>query len=105
MERIAVIPGDGVGPEVVAETEKVLRAVSGQDPDASSFTSIATAGARKSTSRLGDDATPMHSTFCVAMTPSFLAPSGRPWSRTTSRCASCSSRSASVSTTTSIFVR
>jgi tartrate dehydrogenase/decarboxylase/D-malate dehydrogenase len=31
--RIAVIPGDGVGPEVTAESEKVLRSVAEQDPD------------------------------------------------------------------------
>lgn len=33
MKRIAVIPGDGVGPEVVQETEKVLEFIAGNDPD------------------------------------------------------------------------
>ncbi len=32
MHRIAVIPGDGVGPEVVRESEKLLHAISGRDP-------------------------------------------------------------------------
>jgi isocitrate/isopropylmalate dehydrogenase len=32
MKRIVVIPGDGVGPEVVKESEKVLRHVSALDP-------------------------------------------------------------------------
>jgi len=32
MKRIAVIPGDGVGPEVVRESEKVLRAIASKDP-------------------------------------------------------------------------
>ncbi len=32
MTRIAVIPGDGVGPEVVAESQKVLRAIDAADP-------------------------------------------------------------------------
>ncbi len=35
MTRIAVIPGDGVGPEVVAESEKVLRAIDAADPTVS----------------------------------------------------------------------
>jgi len=35
MARIAVIPGDGVGPEVVAESEKVLRAIDAADPGVS----------------------------------------------------------------------
>ncbi len=33
MKRIAVIPGDGVGPEVVQESEKVLEFIAGNDPD------------------------------------------------------------------------
>ncbi len=32
MDRIAIIPGDGVGPEVVAESRKVLEFISARDP-------------------------------------------------------------------------
>jgi len=32
MTRLAVVPGDGVGPEVVAESEKVLRRIAALDP-------------------------------------------------------------------------
>jgi tartrate dehydrogenase/decarboxylase / D-malate dehydrogenase len=32
VDRIAVIPGDGVGPEVVAESRKVLEFIAGRDP-------------------------------------------------------------------------